>query len=104
MSRGQLFDLGRGYLVVAIDGRLPAQFSHVLSQVVNKGIIVVYYQYHLMSLLRRWSGLAPNRGTFSAPDHVSTRALSATLSGVYPVCCVSPQAPFWCGRYLLYYS
>ena len=52
MTRGQLFDLSQGYLVIAMDYWFPAQFPQVLGEVVNKGIVVVYYQYH-------FSGLSP---------------------------------------------
>ncbi len=39
------------YLVVAVDHRLPAQFPQVLGEVVNEGIVIVYYQYHFQACL-----------------------------------------------------
>jgi hypothetical protein len=47
----QLFDLSHSNLVVAIDHRLPAQFPQVLGKVVNKGVIVIYYQHHFQACL-----------------------------------------------------
>jgi hypothetical protein len=38
--------LSQSDLVVAVHHRLPAQFPQVLGEVVNKRIVVVYYQYH----------------------------------------------------------
>jgi len=37
----QALNFGQGYLVVAIDYRVPTQFAQVLGKVINKGIIVI---------------------------------------------------------------
>jgi hypothetical protein len=42
----EFFDFLQGDFVVAIDHRLIAQFAQILCQVIDKGIIVVYYYYH----------------------------------------------------------
>jgi len=38
-------------MVIAVDHRLPAQFPQVLGEVVNEGIVIVYYQYHFQTCL-----------------------------------------------------
>jgi len=98
MTRGQLFDLCQSHLVITIDHRLPAQFPQVLSEVVNKGIIVVYYEYHFLSLLPEWNSLtSPGVVNFLVSNYISTWLSLTNLSLAFilfivvslqvPVCC-----------------